>query len=267
MNDHLPESDGPQQFKRLTRRTRRFRELAEGIETRVEARGHRVNPGAVDEILNQKNATVAALMGVEPRQELWYALDEVMDEVAAAICEALEADERHGSSVSVDSPALEPKADAQAVDSRAGNDRPRVRFVASELAARDEYDRAAVTGVRARRREAQLTQQFEEFLTSVGHEFGRLRIAVPGESADLVTDTFDMTAQVLYEAKAGIDRMTIRLGVGQLLDYLRYLPDAQGALLLPGNPSQDLEAFIASCGLALVWPDSGSWRSFGVQRR
>ncbi len=38
-----------------------------------------------------------------------------------------------------------------------------------------------------------------------------------------MTDTYDAATGTLYEAKAKSDRATIRLAVGQLLDYLALL--------------------------------------------
>src|SRR5699024_10941841 len=98
-----------------------------------------------------------------------------------------------------------------------------------------------------------------------GHEVGRVRITVPGERHTLVTDSYDVTTKTLYEAKSGVDRATVRLGVEQLLDYLRFLPDATGALLLPAEPSADLRAFLRACGLGLAYKKLGSWHMIDVE--
>jgi hypothetical protein len=83
---------------------------------------------------------------------------------------------------------------------------------------------------------------------------------VPSERHSLVTDTYDVTAGTLYEAKSGTDRATVRLGVGQLFDYLRFMPQATtGALLLPAEPSADVKQLVQHCGFRLVYRQLGSW--------
>jgi 5-methylcytosine-specific restriction protein A len=91
---------------------------------------------------------------------------------------------------------------------------------------------------------------------------GRLIIPVPGEKTRLITDTYDVTSRELFEAKPDSDRGTIRLAIGQILDYLRFLSDVKGAILLPDKPSDDLIDLIHSVGLSLVVGDGDQWRSF-----
>lgn len=122
-----------------------------------------------------------------------------------------------------------------------------------------EYRTTPIAGERARRSESLLVKEFEKWLATQGHEVGRVQIRPIGEDDPLVTDTYDVSAGVLYEAKSSADRATIRLGVGQLLDYLRYLPGATGSLLLPSDPSYDLRSFIFSCGLSVTYPQGSSW--------
>ena len=74
-----------------------------------------------------------------------------------------------------------------------------------------------------------------------------------------MTDTYDVDSNILYEAKSSCDRATIRLAVGQLLDYLRFLPEARGVVLLPDEPGYDLQALLASCGLGLTYPAGSEW--------
>lgn len=122
-----------------------------------------------------------------------------------------------------------------------------------------EYETFPRTGAKAKREEAKLVRQFETWLRAQGHEVKRVRIMVPGERHTLVTDPFDVTTNTLYEAKSAGDRATVRLGIGQILDYLRFMPQARGTLLLPTEPSRDLQALIKSCGLGLVYRQLGSW--------
>lgn len=220
---------------------------------RLRARGYQVSADAVDRVLNHHNATTAVLMRIEARQALWYAPDVAMDTIAEEICAAIQ----YGFED-------QPNTGRNQAPATGGGDRhtPEVRVVASESYNSDEFERAPVAGMRAQRREALLIDRFERFLGGIPREFGRLRITVPGEGIQLVTDTFDISSRVLYEAKASSDRMTVRLGIGQLFDYLRFVPGARGALLLPEDPGNDLFALITRCRLGVVWPQGASWANF-----
>ncbi len=67
----------------------------------------------------------------------------------------------------------------------------------------------------------------------------RYRIITAG-SASLYSDLADTGAGVLYEAKGSSERMSVRLALGQVLDYGRFIDDAQLAVLLPEPPAADL---------------------------
>lgn len=134
-----------------------------------------------------------------------------------------------------------------------------IQLVASENNTASEYEIQPKTGTIARRDEGRLVAQFEGWLRGRKHDVKRVRIRIPGERHELITDTYDSTDSILYEAKSGADRATIRLGIGQILDYLRFLPEARGRLLLPQEPAPDLKLLIKSCGLGLAYPDLGSW--------
>ena len=135
----------------------------------------------------------------------------------------------------------------------------RVKVVPPEASNVLEYRTTPTAGEGARRSESLLVKEFERWLAMKGHEVGRAQIRPVGENAPLVTDTYDVTDSVLYEAKSSADRATIRLGVGQLLDYLRFLPGVKGSLLLPSDPSYDLRLFIFSCGFSVTYRQGSSW--------
>jgi hypothetical protein len=44
----------------------------------------------------------------------------------------------------------------------------------------------------------------------------------------------------VYEAKGSADRMSVRLSLGQVLDYGRYVEGSRLAVLLPEAPAADL---------------------------
>ncbi len=103
-------------------------------------------------------------------------------------------------------------------------------------AERSDFERAA-SGT-AVYNEAQLVSRFQIFLESHGHTVERYRISTP---AGCCTPTWLTPSNaVLYEAKADADRMSVRLALGQVLDYGRYVQGTKLAVLLPGMPSADL---------------------------
>lgn len=103
-------------------------------------------------------------------------------------------------------------------------------------AERSEFERAASGN--AVYSESQLVSRFQTFLESHGHTVERYRITTP--AGVLYTDVADTSDAVLYEAKADADRMSVRLALGQVLDYGRYVQGTKLAVLLPRMPSADL---------------------------
>ncbi|KQP66900.1 hypothetical protein [Nocardioides sp. Leaf285] len=122
-----------------------------------------------------------------------------------------------------------------------------------------EFEVAPTTGKLAKRDEAKLVNQFETWLANRSHVTKRLRIKIPGERHELITDTYDTTAGVLYEAKAKSDRATVRLAIGQLLDYLRFVDGLAGSILLPNEPSPDVKRLIWSVGFTVTYRQLGTW--------
>ncbi|WP_345699607.1 hypothetical protein [Kitasatospora terrestris] len=107
-------------------------------------------------------------------------------------------------------------------------------------------------------REAELRVKFEAYLEELGSQYGVIRLPVEGRV--LRTDTYDKTANVLYEVKALADRQHVRQIVGQLMDYrrhaIRYVRDGlRYAALLPSEPSNDLKDLLESADIQLVYFD------------
>jgi len=113
---------------------------------------------------------------------------------------------------------------------------------------RSEFERAASGS--AEQREAQLVTRFQAYLESQGRTVKRYRIATP--AGVLYTDIADVTGGVLFEAKAKADRMSVRLALGQALDYGRYVDGAELAVLLPGMPAADLVELLSSHQIGCV---------------
>jgi hypothetical protein len=101
-----------------------------------------------------------------------------------------------------------------------------------------------------------LVLAFRDHLQTLGHEVDRLKIVPAGEAKPLFSDLLDRTTNILYEAKGTVERGAIRMAIGQLLDYSRFLqPTPQLAVLLPSEPRPDLRALLAFAGVAVVWRD------------
>lgn len=99
--------------------------------------------------------------------------------------------------------------------------------------------------------EAQLVARFEQYLKSHGRTVRRFRIKRPG-AAPFFSDLADVDAGVLYEAKGSPERMNVRLALGQVLDYGRYVENLSLAILLPVNPEDDLIELLESYDVACV---------------
>lgn len=100
-------------------------------------------------------------------------------------------------------------------------------------------------------KEGQLTTRFQQYLEDHGCEVSRYRI-VPIGSPALYSDLVDITHNIIYEAKGSADRMSVRLALGQVLDYGRYVAGARLAVLLPGAPAADLVELLESLDVGCV---------------
>lgn len=117
----------------------------------------------------------------------------------------------------------------------------------------------------AERREAGLVGGLRDYLEGMGHHVTRNRIIPPGEVSPLYTDLFDQTDNLLVEAKSTTTRDAVRMGVGQLCDYRRHVPDAHHlALLVPHKPRTDLIDLCAALNIAAFWPEK---KSYVAQRK
>jgi hypothetical protein len=115
---------------------------------------------------------------------------------------------------------------------------------------RAEFERTG--NVVAEQREAALTGRFRTYLEAApfNREIKRYKITTP--TGVLYTDTADITAGVVYEAKGTAERMSVRLALGQVLDYGRYVEGAELSVLLPSSPAADLVELLRSFGIGCV---------------
>jgi hypothetical protein len=117
----------------------------------------------------------------------------------------------------------------------------------------------------ASRREAELVQEYAEYLHARGHGTARHKITSPDSTHPMFTDLHDTTDNVLYEAKGASSRNDIRLAIGQLFDYRRYLLDptpAAIAVLMPTEPAPDMQKLLSSLSIRCVFrTPSGSFET------
>ena len=119
------------------------------------------------------------------------------------------------------------------------------------------YDVTGFAGGSAARAEAEAVERLAEFLRQSGAEPNGYRM-VPGPGhAPLLADLYDRTNNVLYEAKASSSREAVRMALGQLMDYRRFvIEDPELAVLLPVRPSADLVELLAEHRVRCVVPTS-----------
>ncbi|MEU2605991.1 hypothetical protein [Streptomyces albus] len=119
--------------------------------------------------------------------------------------------------------------------------------------------RAATAATVAIRHEAELTQAYKAYLDSSGHQTGAFQIKVKGLTSTLRTDLYDATDHVLYEVKGSNSREDVRMALGQILDYGRYvkMPEHEGepkrVILLPAAPTPDLYALLDRYEVGVVY--------------
>jgi hypothetical protein len=132
----------------------------------------------------------------------------------------------------------------------------KAEVVALEAATTDTYDVISSTTIQAVRREAQLVERLQRVLEAAGHQVRRYRILM-SDGRYLYTDIADLTENILWEAKGVVTREAIRIAIGQLLDYRRFIqPRPRLAVLLPERPDPDLEQLLLTVDVA-VWFEDG----------
>jgi hypothetical protein len=111
------------------------------------------------------------------------------------------------------------------------------------------------------RRESRLVARYVEYLQSEGHTVARLKhTTTDGET--LYSDVWLPDLRLLIEAKADAGRPSVRMALGQLIDYARALSNpCHRAVLLPEAPTPDILNLIRAGGAEAIWSAEGSFRS------
>jgi hypothetical protein len=109
----------------------------------------------------------------------------------------------------------------------------------------------------AERREHRLVVAYAAYMETRGSRMRRQRYQPAGELKPLFCDLYDTTRGNLLEAKGSTTREAIRMAIGQLADYARFV-DATPRLgvLLPARPRGDLEELLRSQSIAAVWQEN-----------
>lgn len=111
----------------------------------------------------------------------------------------------------------------------------------------------------AERKESKLVLALSDYLRSKGHRVSRHQIVPEGETRPLFTDLYDEQLHLLVEAKGSVTRENIRMAIGQLADYSRFLDGATRAILVPSRPRPDLMKLTQSQGCAVIWPEGKAY--------
>ena len=95
--------------------------------------------------------------------------------------------------------------------------------------------------------------RYQAHLEGLGHVVTARKVRPPGEYTWLRVDLVDSTAQELYEAKGTTTRDSVRLAIGQLYDYSRFVESTRLSVLLPTRPSEDLLSLLSGRGISCVF--------------
>lgn len=123
-----------------------------------------------------------------------------------------------------------------------------------------EFRRVVVARSEAvRRLELILVHDFKRWLgDACGLDSSGINIPYEPERAVLRGDLFISEPRVLVEAKASTAREHMRMAIGQLLDYARYVKPRPGLCVLTlSRPAEDMLALIRSLGMDAAWKNFG----------
>lgn len=105
------------------------------------------------------------------------------------------------------------------------------------------------------KREKQLIERYLGSLGPLALSLSRWKLRPPGTLRNQFTDLYDAAGRELFEAKASSRREDIRMALGQLLDYRRWIDPAprRTTVLVPSRPVDDLVDLLHSHGIGIVW--------------
>ena len=107
----------------------------------------------------------------------------------------------------------------------------------------------------AERREQKLVLWLAGRLEREGHDVCRLQFLPEGEAAPIFCDLYDKTTNTLYEAKGTTTRIAMRMAIGQLADYARFVDAKRRIVLMPERPRPDLVSLAEGQRIEVLYPD------------
>ncbi|MER6993771.1 hypothetical protein ABT337_33500 [Saccharopolyspora hirsuta] len=108
----------------------------------------------------------------------------------------------------------------------------------------------------AERREAELVKRYTAALEKIGREVTSRKILMPGDEPSLFIDLYDEERGELIEAKSSSLRNHMRLALGQILDYARYVEYRRLAVLVPSRPADDMVSLLEAHGVSCIYEES-----------
>ncbi|MGV9395646.1 restriction endonuclease [Streptomyces sp. NPDC003668] len=112
----------------------------------------------------------------------------------------------------------------------------------------------------AERRESKLVLDFSAYCRAKGYRVIRQRILPEDETRPLLTDLYVPDLDVLIEAKGSVTRENMRMALGQLIDYNRFVRAKYQAVLVPSKPRPDLIELANAAGQAIIWPQGNGYK-------
>lgn len=109
-----------------------------------------------------------------------------------------------------------------------------------------------------RQLENALVHEFSDWLDRE-HDVAASALDIPyvPEARTLRADMWLPAQRVLIEAKASSSRESLRMAIGQLFDYARYLtPRPRTCVLIPARPADDMLALLAEHQIGCAWRTS-----------
>jgi hypothetical protein len=121
----------------------------------------------------------------------------------------------------------------------------------------ESADIALVVGTSAHEmelRERRLVRAYQRYVHRKGSRPRPYTIRLPEGENSLACDLYDKRLGNLIEAKGIVCRESVRMAIGQLADYVRFIePRPRLAVLLPSRPRPDLEALLKTQGIHAIW--------------
>lgn len=113
------------------------------------------------------------------------------------------------------------------------------------------------------RTEAKLVEDFRQYLLSQGlhsKDIARNKITVPQSFQTLYTDIYIVPSQMLIEVKGVTTRETIRMALGQLMDYERFIDVKRKAVLVPSKVPTDLVDLLTRHNVDVIYQEKNCFR-------